>query len=92
MVVFNMQEWNKNRKEPLTRDDLDRISFRAEADDSADFVDVTARTASDLQFDAWAKFCAIIKGQSRPWSLEERVRFCNQLYQQDALELTNDRG
>lgn len=82
-----MSEQKDVSKEPVTVDDLDRIFIRAQDDDSAAWKTVSAREATDLQFDTWAKSRMQIQGDDLPWTLEERADFCNGLWQAGALHM-----
>lgn len=70
--------------EQLTADDLDRVFIRAQ-NEQREWKTVSAREATDQQFDTWAKSRMPIQGDDAPWSLTERADFCNQLYQQGEL-------
>lgn len=73
------------KKRQLTTDDLDLIFIRAQDDDSAQWRSISAKEASDLQFDTWAKSRIAIQGEDAPWTPDERANFCNMLWQADAL-------
>ena len=72
-------------RETLTKDDLHRVYIRVQEDDSQRWISISAKEASDCQFDAWARSRMQILGGSGPWSPEERADFCNQLYQAGVL-------
>jgi hypothetical protein len=71
-------------KETLTADDLDRVCFRAE-DEHGHWESISAKEATDKQFDTWAKSRIPIQGEDKPWSPVERADFCNMLWQVDSL-------
>ncbi len=74
-------------KETVTVDDLDRIFIRVQDDDSAQWLTINAKEASDIQFNTWAKSRMQIQSGDMPWSLEERADFCNLLWQANALAM-----
>jgi hypothetical protein len=71
--------------EQLTADDLDRVFIRAQVDGR--YRSISAREATDQQFDEWAKSRVTIRGDAAPWDLAERADFCDRLYQQGALHI-----
>jgi len=44
-------------------------------------------TATDAQFDHWARSFMLIAGSGTSWSLSDRTAFCDQLWQADAIVL-----
>lgn len=69
----------------LVPDDLKRVYFRAQHADES-WGNVNALEATNLQFHTWAMSrCPIADDVDIDWPLDERVRFCHLLYQQDAL-------
>lgn len=65
----------------ITLEDLSFLVFRVQEDDSAKWVTIDAAAATDLQFNAWARSQIAICGDVfAPWSLVERVAFCNILF------------
>ncbi len=84
-AIMEMRLLTEKERDMVTVDDLERVFFRAQADDSARWVNVSAKEASNRQFDAWAKSRIEIQGDDAPWELSERADFCNMLWQSDAL-------
>lgn len=73
--------------ETLTVDDLNRVYIRAQKDDGSGYENIHVGEASDKQFDTWAKSRIRIEGAPGPWSMEERARFCDMLYQAGGLHI-----
>ena len=76
----------EQERETLTSEDLDRVFLRAQ-DDQGKWVSISAREATDKQFDTWAKSRMPIQGEDAPWSPVERADFCNTLWQAGALHI-----
>lgn len=71
-------------KETLTIDDLTRVFIRAKMPDGR-YRSIDCAEASDEQFDIWATSRIEIQGEPGPWSMEERAKFCDMLWQAGAL-------
>ena len=71
-------------KRQLTSEDLDLVFLRAQ-DEERHWKSISAKEATNLQFDIWAKSRIEIQGEDAPWSPDERANFCNMLWQADAL-------
>ena len=72
-------------KKTLTAEDLGRVFIRAQGADSG-WMSISVADCTDTQFDSWARSRVPIEGDG-PWSVEERVRFCDFLWQNDALAM-----
>lgn len=66
----------------LTVDDLDRVFFRAQ-DEQGKWGAISAKDATDAQFQTWAESRIPIQGENASWGQEERADFCHTLYQQE---------
>lgn len=75
----------RERKDPLTIDDLKRAYIRVKTEEG--WGNVSLFAATDAQFDAWAKTRLPVRGAPGPWSLEERRAFADTLWQRNALAL-----
>lgn len=71
-------------KKQLTSEDLDLIFLRAQ-DEAGKWKSVSAKDATDTQFDTWAKTRMPIQGEDAPWPPAERADFCDALWQTDGL-------
>lgn len=74
------------REEILTPEDLKRVFIRAQ-DEAGKWKSIDCYEATDTQFDTWAKTRIEIQGDDNPWSLNERVDFCDHLYQMGAVHV-----
>lgn len=78
-------------KKQLTSEDLDLIFLRAQ-DEVGKWKSISAKEASDLQFDTWAKTRMPIQGEDAPWTPAERADFCNALWQAGGLHMLKRDG
>ncbi len=75
---------DRSERPALTMRDLAGVFFRLEIAPGK-WGNVNARDATDAQFQEWAASRREIQGPPGPWSQEERLAFCNMLWQENAL-------
>lgn len=73
--------------EALTIENLDRIVIRVQSNDLTGWTTISARDASDMQFEVWAQSRLDVRGSDGSWSLEERADFCDVLWRDGHLNL-----
>lgn len=77
---------NMDKDAIVIAEDLKRVFIRAQ-DTAGKYVTIDCYTASDAQFDTWARSRITVQGEEEDWPLEERIRFCAMLYEAGALHV-----
>lgn len=74
-----------SEKIPLIEEDLNRIFLDVKGEDGY-WINVSAKDATDLQFDTWIRH-RIIAGPSVAWGLSERRDVCDMLWQDSRIAM-----
>lgn len=78
-----------SEEKQLTIEDFARVWIRVK-NNEGEWIEVNCYVCSDFAFDSWARSKMHVEGTSIVWPIDERVRFCQMLWDAGILHMQRD--